>query len=111
MDNELVRKRYPGLFFNTLGFEERYPDGESPKEFMIRVIKAFKLVASREINNVLIVTHGGVISLILYYIQNIQWTNKIPVLPCVPTGIYELEYDMGNYRILKSNDNKHLILG
>lgn len=33
MKNELAAEQYPGLYWNTLAWEQQYPGGESPKEF------------------------------------------------------------------------------
>ena len=36
ISNEEAEIKFPGLYFNTLGMDERYPMGESPREFSNR---------------------------------------------------------------------------
>lgn len=37
MLNETALEQYPGLFFSSLKMEEAYPNGESPKDFYLRI--------------------------------------------------------------------------
>jgi probable phosphoglycerate mutase len=72
MKNDIAQVRFPGLYWNTLGWDERYPNGESPHQFFDRVSKAwndFKKQAQQLDGNVLLVTHGGVIN-VIYHIEN-----------------------------------------
>lgn len=64
MDNALAEEKYPGLYWNTLGWETPYPNGESPKEFYERIQTAWDAVTEMD-GNTLLVTHSGVIHVIL----------------------------------------------
>ena len=33
MKNDIANSKYPGLYWDTIEWEEHYPNGESPKEF------------------------------------------------------------------------------
>lgn len=70
-------EKYPGKYFRTLDWAETWPEGESPEQFFRRIKSAWysfkKKVGSR---NVLLVTHGGVINIILCLENGIFYTNK-----------------------------------
>ncbi|EFQ47505.1 histidine phosphatase family protein [Lactobacillus iners] len=70
-------EKYPGKYFRTLDWAETWPEGESPEQFFRRIKSAWysfkKKVGSR---NVLLVTHGGVINIILCLENGIVYTNK-----------------------------------
>ena len=79
MLNDEALIQYPGLFFGSLGMNEPYPNGESPHDFYMRIKTWFeKFVAEHqnEHNNILVVTHGGVINIIYHIVRNIEWSNK-----------------------------------
>lgn len=79
MKNEVAEVLYPNLYWRNLGWEESYPDGESPKDFYIRVSDYFssfiKNVADYD-KNILVVTHGGVINIIKSIVNNEKYSNK-----------------------------------
>ena len=79
MKNEVASIKYPGLYFNTLKMDEKYPNGESPREFFDRIQKWFfdfiKMYEDFE-SNIIVVTHSGVINIIYYIINNMAWTNR-----------------------------------
>lgn len=79
MKNEVASIKYPGLYFNTLKMDEKYPNGESPREFFDRIQKWFfdfiKMYEDSE-SNIIVVTHSGVINIIYYIINNMAWTNR-----------------------------------
>lgn len=79
MENTIALERYPGLFWNQLGWEQCYPDGESPKQFYERIQAAWETF-SEEIafqnENVVLVTHGGVIHVIRTLLENRPYTNQ-----------------------------------
>lgn len=78
MKNELALVRYPGLFWNQLGWEQCYPGGESPRQFYERIASAWELFSEKirtGNGNVLLVTHGGVIHVILSMIAGRMYTN------------------------------------
>ena len=73
--------KYPGLYWNSLTWEQKYPNGESPKDFYERVKAAWEQF-KHDVNNtasdgdVLLVTHGGVIDVILCLENGIKYTNE-----------------------------------
>ena len=86
---------YPGLYWNTLGWEQRYPGGESPKEFYERIRTAwdaFQKMALAQNENVLLVTHGGVINVILSIVHGEQYSNKTTMRKIQNAELIALEY-------------------
>ena len=84
MKNDLALVRYPGLFWNTLSWEDHYPGGESPKEFMERIELAWKQLSFeliQENKNVLLFTHSGVIHVIRHLILGTSYSNAVKQLP------------------------------
>ena len=79
MDNALALTRYPGLFWNTLDWEERYPGGESPREFYERISSAWDMFQEEVLQsgkNVMLVTHGGVIHVIRCILEGRAYSNR-----------------------------------
>ena len=78
MKNALALHRYPGLFWNQMGWEQSYPNGESPKQFYERITAGWerftKQIADRD-ENVMLVTHTGVIQVILAIISGKCYRN------------------------------------
>lgn len=78
MKNEIAAERYPGLFWNTLAWDEKYPNGESPKDFYERISYAWheleKMFSCNE--NIMLVTHSGVIQVILSLVEGKTYSNK-----------------------------------
>lgn len=88
MKHELAEERFPGLYYSSLQFEEKYPLGESPKEFYER-IKSYwdtNVIPLRK-ENILIVTHGGVINIMLHIFNELTYSNKSTVFP-ISTGTF-----------------------
>lgn len=83
MKHELANERYPGLYWNTLGWNERYPNGESPSEFCSRIQNAWEQFKAENKNEeyVLLVTHSGVINVILCTEQGIPYSNQKKPIP------------------------------
>lgn len=111
MKNTLALTKYPGLFWNTLGWEQSYPGGESPKAFYERIKASWHKfsgdILSRE-EDVILVTHGGVIQVILSLTAGEQYTNvcqrkKIPYASCIP-----LVYRNGNWKELTEEKKEEL---
>lgn len=95
MDNELASKMHPGLYWNTLGWEQRYPGGESPKEFYERISTAwdaFQKMVLEQNENVLLVTHGGVINVILSIVNGEKYSNKTSMRKIRNAELITLEY-------------------
>ena len=79
MKNELAESRYPRLYWNTLAWDEAYPEGESPQAFYARISAAwqdFKAQLSGQQGDVMLVTHAGVINVIRCMEAGVQYTNK-----------------------------------
>ena len=95
MDNELASKMYPGLYWNTLGWEQRYPGGESPREFYERISTAwdaFQKMALNRNENVLLVTHGGVINVVLSIVNGEKYSNETIMRKIRNVELIALEY-------------------
>ena len=92
MENKEATIKYPGIYFNTLDMNERFPDGESPIEFYNRIISGFENIINenKKYENILIVTHGGVINIIYRYINNIKWSNKIKPIKAYNASLFSL---------------------
>lgn len=88
MKNDIAEEKYPGLYYRTLEFDENYPGGESPKEFYERIHNFLveKIILSND-ENILIITHGGVISIMYHILNEIHYTNKSSVFS-IKTGTY-----------------------
>ena len=79
------KERYPGLYFSSLRMDECYPGGESPALFRNRVEKAFtRLLEENRNKKILLVTHGGVITVILCMVHGLEFSNLLRITP--PTG-------------------------
>ena len=93
--NELANKMYPGLYWNTLDWEQRYPGGESPREFYERISTAwdaFQKMALNRNENVLLVTHGGVINVILSIVNCEKYSNETIMRKIRNVELIALEY-------------------
>ena len=93
--NELANKMYPGLYWNTLDWEQRYPGGESPKEFYERVStawNAFQKMVLEQNENVMLVTHGGVINVILSIVNGEKYSNETIMRKIRNVELIALEY-------------------
>lgn len=70
-------RKYPGIYWNALDWAECWPGGESPEQFYNRIKKAwndFKPQVGTE--TVLLVSHGGVMNIILCLENGIPYSNK-----------------------------------
>ncbi len=79
MLNETALEQYPGLFFSSLKMDEAYPNGESPKDFYLRIKNWFEDFCNNcdsARGNILVVTHAGVINVIYHLVNGIQWSNR-----------------------------------
>lgn len=110
MLNTDVEKLYPGLYYNTLRIDERYPGGESPIEFYNRIIRDFENIVdeNKECKNIMIVTHSGVINIIYRYINNMEWSNKIKSIKISNASIYSLVINGENRKFDMENYNEYL---
>ena len=80
MKNDLADKKYPGLYWSALAYDECYPNGESPEMFYHRVKSAWSEFKNCRLQkpskDALLVTHGGVIEVILCIENNIEFSNE-----------------------------------
>lgn len=79
MLNEIVLEKYPGLFFSSLDMDEPYPNGESPREFFLRIREWFEEFCHhhrKDSGNIAVVTHSGVINILYHLVNHIPWSNK-----------------------------------
>jgi probable phosphoglycerate mutase len=101
MKNDLAAETFPGLYWNTLDWEQRYPGGESPQEFYERVCEAWnrfqKEILERN-ENVLLVTHGGVIQVILSIVNGVEYSNRKALRKVGNTEPIALEYTSGKWQ-------------
>lgn len=100
MKHERACQLYPGLYWNTLDWDQPYPGGESPKAFYERVVKAweaFQKSALEEPADVMLVTHGGVINVILDHISGLTYSNKQHHWKIANTQIVTLRYTQGRW--------------
>lgn len=92
MEKSVAFKKYPGKYWRTLAWTETWPGGESPEEFFLRIKEAWynfkKQVGKR---NALLVTHGGVINIILCLENGIAYTNKEMNFQIKDAGIVEVD--------------------
>lgn len=111
LPNDEVEKTYPGLYFGTLKMDEKYPGGESPREFFNRIRDSFYKLYDEALlknENVLIVTHGGVINIIYHLISDIEWSNNSKACKCHNTSLHKVELNKEKMKVTLSNYVDHL---
>lgn len=94
MKNAQALEEYPGLFWNTLEWDSCYPDGESPHIFYDRIRhawKEFKEEQRGQEGNVALITHGGVINVILHIERGLTYSNKKKPFPVPHTELLAVE--------------------
>jgi len=76
MNNDLANELYPNLYWRKFEWEQHYPNGESPKEFYERVKAAWEKLINSNHKSIILVTHGGVINVIMHLVNGIEYSNK-----------------------------------
>lgn len=79
LSKEEARRKFKGIYYSALNWEQKYPNGESPKMFYERITdtwKKFKEDVGLLKGNILLVTHGGVINAVLCYENGVKYTNE-----------------------------------
>ncbi len=76
MDNDLASELYPNLYWRKLEWNQQYPNGESPKEFYERVKNAWEKLLSNKHKSIILVTHGGVINVIMHLVNGVVYSSK-----------------------------------
>lgn len=101
MENELADRKYPGLYWSALAYDEPYPNGESPKAFFERIQMAWAAFKSDRLKqadaDVMLVTHAGVIEAVLCIENGLAFSNKqmhfrVPHAALIPV---EIEMERG----------------
>ena len=70
-------EKYPGVYWNALEWTEPWPGGESPEQFYHRIESAWYAFKSQIVDDtVMLVSHGGVMNIILCLENGIPYTNK-----------------------------------
>lgn len=81
MKNELANEKYPGLYWSSLAYDECYPNGESLEMFYDRIKATWSELKNRilkqPLKSSMIVTHQGVIEVILCIENSIAFSNKV----------------------------------
>ncbi|MBR6033266.1 MAG: histidine phosphatase family protein [Clostridia bacterium] len=105
MKNSVAEEKFPGVYFNTLEIDEKFPGGESPIEFYNRITKDFEqlLEENKDVLNIAMVTHGGVINAIYKYINNQEWSNKIKSVKISNACFYALEINEKERKFIIEN--------
>lgn len=101
MKNDLAAETFPGLYWNTLDWEQRYLGGESPREFYQRICDAWEQFQSEILEqdeNVLLVTHGGVIQVILSIVNGEEYSNRKALRKIRNAELIALEYASGMWK-------------
>jgi len=96
MPHDIADKKYPGLFWNTLDWDEPYPQGESPRIFYERIKTAWEQFSNTIIKkneNVVLVSHEGVMNVIFSLINNTSFSNKTKHERINYATIISLRYD------------------
>lgn len=107
MLNEEALKRYPGLFFSSLKMDEAYPNGESPNDFFNRIkiwFDEFVAIYKTINENVLVVTHSGVINIIYHLVNGIEWNNQSHIFKSANCSIHILDVDAMRFEVENKND-------
>ena len=84
--------------------DERYPDGESPREFYNRVKNSFAKLLNYVIDkeeNVIVLTHGSNINILYSLLKGEIWDNKKKTRSILATSIIEVEVDRNGHAKLK----------
>ena len=85
-------EKFPGVYWSALGWTEAWPGGESPEQFFHRIRYAwdrFKEQVGK--SNVLLVSHGGVINVILCLENGIPYTNQTARFQIDEAGIVAVD--------------------
>ena len=78
MGNKIAEERFPDLYWNTLKWDEKYPEGESPKEFYDRIKQYWNRIIKENDNerSIMIVAHSGVFEVIQNLVYGTEYSNK-----------------------------------
>lgn len=94
MKHEEAERKYPGIYWNTLGYNQPWPGGESPEQFFLRIQAAwqrFRESLKNTEEDVLLVTHGGVLEVILCIENGMIFTNRQKHFKTPCATLFEIE--------------------
>lgn len=81
---------------------EKYPNGESPIEFFNRIKDWFynSINEYKDMDgNILIITHAGVINIIYYIVNNLEWSNKAKTFKIGNCSIHVLDLSTMTFEV------------
>lgn len=102
MDNAVAAQKYPGLYWNQLEWEQHFPGGESPKAFYERVKAAWQEFTEKQKENALLVTHSGVIHIILSIVNRYTYSNQDKQPKVNHCELIAVEGDRCDAKVLRS---------
>ncbi len=108
MPNNEADILYPELYFSSLDMNEKYPNGESPNEFFERIkiwFNNFLVEHKNDTENIMVVTHGGVINIIYHIMNGIEWSNKNKSFKVGNCSLNVLDIDTMKFEELRSKNN------
>lgn len=75
LPNDYADRKYPHYIFANIDMDERFPEGETPREYYNRIKTALEKLI-KENKDVLLVTHGGVLDILNHIEHNIPYSNS-----------------------------------
>lgn len=77
LPNDYADEKYPQYIFANIKMDDRFPEGETPREYFNRIKDALNLLINNyKDKNILLVTHGGVIDVIYHIYNKIPYSNS-----------------------------------
>jgi broad specificity phosphatase PhoE len=109
---EQVKRDYPMLWQANLRQDDpdfRWPGGESYREFRNRCLTGTCMIAAKHTGSqVVVVTHAGVISQVIGYVQGLSPARWEPFRPAT-ASVSVLEWQGQSAAVLSFNDRSHLL--
>jgi len=102
MPNDIANEKYPGIYWSALDWDESYPQGESPRAFYERIKaawEAFSEAIIKDGRNTALVTHNGVINVILAAIEEREYSNSMKMERIDYATMIAFKYDGGWKRL------------
>jgi len=96
MPNDIANEKYPGVYWSALDWDEAYPQGESPHNFYERIKSAWEDLSKAIIKdgkNTALVTHNGVINVILTLVESKEYSNKMKMEKVAHATMILLKYN------------------
>ena len=100
MPNIEAEIRYPGLYFRTLNWTESYPKGESPEMFYHRIVNTWEELTTNSDETICLITHGGVINIILHLIHQKSYSNKSKPYPIPTASLIKIDLRSGTHETI-----------